>query len=83
MSGLVDVGRPARQTCLGSRTQLMEDAGASVVCPKCLRSFDVFDVQKNRDQRCPVVPGHMADPNGLLKVELAATKRKSLTPRPF
>lgn len=64
--------------------QLMQDAGASVECPKCLRSFDVFDVQKNRSQRCPIVPSHLPDFAGRLKVETEeARKTKNSGPRPY
>lgn len=74
----------SRQLCNGSMTQLMEDAGASVQCPRCLRDFDVFDVQKNRDRRHPIIPSHIADSDGLLKVQTEEIRRKrSDTPRPY
>lgn len=74
----------ARQLCEGSMLQLMEDAAGSVTCPKCRLEFNVFDVQKNRDQRCPIVPSHLPDPRGRTEVAAAELKRrKNDTPRPY
>lgn len=74
----------ARQLCEGSRSQLMEDAEATVQCPKCLKTFSAFDTQKNRDQTCPVVPSHLPDPAGRAEVETAALRRrKNETARPY
>lgn len=85
MSGLVDIGRPARQLCNGSMTQLMTDAATSVECPLCLRSFTTFSTTRNRTQVCPIVPSHLPDQAGKVKVELAALKRQraGATLRPF
>lgn len=64
--------------------QLMIDAEKTVECPKCLRSFSIFDTQKNRDRVHPIVPSHLPDPQGAMKVAAASVKRsKSLTPRPY
>ena len=74
----------SRQLCLGSYAQLMEDAGKAVVCPRCLRRFTAFDVQRNRDRRHPIVPSHLADPAGLMTVASKDYQRsKSTTPRPY
>ncbi len=85
MSGLTDLGRPARQLCNGSMTQLMTDASTSVECPLCLRSFTTFTTQRNARQVCPIVPSHLPDQAGKAKVELALLKRQraGATPRPF
>ena len=73
----------ARQLCQGSSRQLMEDASKTVVCPKCLREFTAFDVQMNRAQRCPVVPSHLPDFEGVGRVALAEAKRSTGGPRPY
>lgn len=74
----------ARQLCLGSNTQLMQDAADSVECPKCLRKFSSFTTTRNRAQLCPIVPSHLPDHDGRARVELAQLKRnQSATPRPF
>ena len=84
MSGLVDLGRPARQLCTGSNTQLMTDAATSVECPLCLRSFETFSTQRNRGQVCPIIPSHLPDQAGRAKVELAALRRRAGgTVRPY
>ena len=73
----------ARQLCDGSNRQLMQDAGANVTCPKCLRQFTTFDKVKNRAQRCPVVPSHLPDHEGAGRVALAQAKKSISGPRPY
>lgn len=74
----------ARQLCLGSRAQLMQDAEDTVECPKCLKKFSEFDTQKNRDQLCPIVPSHLPDPAGKAEVEVADLRRRKVeTARPY
>lgn len=73
----------ARQLCDGSNRQLMQDAGTTVVCPKCLREFTTFDEVRNREQRCPVVPSHLPDHEGVGRVALAEAKRSIGGPRPY
>lgn len=74
----------ARQNCAGSMRQLMEDAEDEVVCPECLKKFTTFDVQKNRSQRCPIVPSHLPDHAGQAKVREHRLKhQRTGTPRPY
>jgi hypothetical protein len=74
----------ARQLCAGSLHQLMEDAGDSVECPECLSRFSTFTTQRNRERTHPIVPSHLADRAGQLKVATARLKRgSSTTPRPY
>lgn len=77
-------GPRARQLCHGSRRQLMVDAEPTVVCPECLLEFTDFETQRNRQQVCPVVPGHLPDSDGQMKVQMRAREqRDSATPRPW
>lgn len=74
----------ARQNCPGSSKQLMIDAGDSVTCPACEKEFSTFDTQKNRDRVHPIVPSHLPDFAGLVRVQTAEVRRrKSTTPRPY
>lgn len=74
----------SRQLCPASMRQLMEDAGKKVRCPECGRSFDVFDVQQNRAQRCPIVPSHLPDFEGRAQIEFEKARRQSAgLPRPY
>lgn len=79
------VGPKARQLCHGSRRQLMIDAENTVTCPECLLTFTQFETQRNRARVHPVVPGHLADPAGQMKVQLVAVQRRreGPTPRPW
>lgn len=74
----------ARTLCAGSSKQLMIDAGKSVTCPSCEKKFDTFDTQKNRDRVHPIVPSHLPDRAGLIRVQTEEVRRrKSTTPRPY
>lgn len=74
----------ARQNCPGSMVQLMVDAGDTVICPECTKKFSSFDTQKNRSQRCPIVPSHLPDHAGRQRVlEQRLKRHRSSTPRPY
>lgn len=64
--------------------QLMVAAGDTVICPECTKPFSSFDTQKNRSQRCPIVPSHLPDQAGRAKVQDQRLKKtRDGGPRPY
>jgi predicted RNA-binding Zn-ribbon protein involved in translation (DUF1610 family) len=77
--------QPSRQLCSASYRQLMVRAGSTVACPECGRTFDRFERQRDRDVEHPIVPSHLPDQEGAMRILTArrSDRSQSRTPRPW